>query len=66
MSVFHDGIIEEGTLTPECRKDNKCTNNYLGNTAKEIRDNKFKYCRTGDSYGGCFGHFLENGFKFDY
>ena len=68
MSVFYDGTIDEGTLTPECRKDsNKCSNGY-GNTPKEIRDYRFEMCRTDSngSYGGCFGHFMENGFKFDY
>ena len=69
MSVFYDGTIDEGGLTPECRKNNdKCgvSNDYYGNTPKEIRDNRFQYCRTWNDYGGCFGHFLENGFKFDY
>ena len=39
-------------------------------TPKETRDGRFNECRTPNSdagnYGGCFGHFLENGFKFDY
>ena len=66
MSVFYDGTIDEGGLTPECRKNNdKC----LGRTPKDIRDNRFLDCRSDywiGGYGGCFGHFLENGFKFDY
>lgn len=66
MSIFYDGTIDEGTLNPECRKDKEC----FGSTAKEIRDDKFTACKsTNDvvrNYGGCFGHFLENGFKFDY
>ena len=66
MSVFYDGTIDEGTLTPECRKNKEC----FGSTAKEIRDYKFTACksieRAVSHYGGCFGHFLENGFKFDY
>ena len=69
MSVFYDGIIDESELTPECRKNNNnCNgvNSNFGSTPKEIRDNRFQYCRTTETYGGCFGHFLENGFKFDY
>ena len=60
MSVFYDGIIDEGSLTPECRKNVE--------NAKVFRNERFEHCRTTSdgSYGGCFGHFLENGFKFDY
>ena len=71
MSVFYDGIIDEGELTPECRKNNNnCIGSY-GSTPREIRDNRFLDCngRGRDwsiQYGGCFGHFMENGFKFDY
>ena len=67
MSVYYDGTIDEGSLTPECRKNNICLYEYEKN-AKEIRDLRFELCRTTDvgAYGGCFGHFLENGFKFDY
>ena len=65
MSVFYDGVIDEGTLSPECRKNNDCK--YYEN-AKVARNERFESCRTGGNeyYGGCFGHFLENGFKFDY
>lgn len=74
MSIFYDGIIDESALTPECRKNNdKCFENTMWHTPKEIRDNKFILCKEGNDsdngtggYGGCFGHFLENGFKFDY
>ena len=66
MSIFYDGIIDESALTPECRKNNDKCFEYFGHTPKEIRDNRFQYCRTMETYGGCFGHFLENGFKFDY
>lgn len=62
MAVFYDGTIDEGVLNPECR------NGCYGLSAKELRDYRFERCRTDSdgSYGGCFGHFLENGFKFDY
>ena len=73
MTVFYDGTIDESGLTPECRKNNNNCNvpygNY-GSTPKEIRDNRFIRCKDENdylgAYGGCFGHFLENGFKFDY
>ena len=64
MSVFYDGVIDEGSLTPECRKNNKCV--YDVENANVFRNGRFEDCRTGSDYGGCFGHFLENGFKFDY
>lgn len=66
MAIFYDGIIDESELIPECRKNNECL--YGHENAKEIRDNRFEECRTQETgnYGGCFGHFLENGFKFDY
>ncbi len=65
MSIFYDGSIDEGELNPECKKDNKYCEGYYGHSPKEVRDNHFESCKNG-SYGGCFGHFLENGFKFDY
>ena len=68
MDIFYDGSIDESNLNPECKKDNKYCNDAYGNSPKEIRDNRFDMCKSQDSgaYGGCFGHFLENGFKFDY
>lgn len=67
MSVFYDGVIDESSLTPECRKNGDC---LYWDTPKDVRDGRFNDCRTPNSaagdYGGCFGHFLENGFKFDY
>ena len=62
MSVFYDGVIDEGALTPECRKKGDC----IWDTPKGARDRRFNDCKSGNDYGGCFGHFLENGFKFDY
>ena len=63
MSIFYDGSIDEGELTPECRKENKCDRT---NSSAEEREYRFENCKGDDAYGGCFGHFLENGFKFDY
>ena len=63
MSIFYDGSIDEGQLTPECRKENKCGRT---NSSAEEREYRFENCKGDGAYGGCFGHFLENGFKFDY
>ena len=64
MSIFYDGVIDEGTVTPECRKNGDCSG--WGHTPAEVRENQFENCKFSTIYGGCFGHFLENGFKFDY
>ena len=65
MDIFYDGVIDEGTVTPECRKEGDCIN--YGDTPSEIRETKYKqYCIGDSGYGACFGHFLDNGFKFDY
>ncbi len=64
MDIFYDGSIDEGSVTPECRKNIECNSGW-DNSASEVRENKFETC-LGGLYGGCFGHFLENGFKFDY
>ena len=62
MSVFYDGSIDEGGLTPECKRDNtEC----MLDTSSETREWRFEYCKEG-GYGGCFGHLLNNNFKFDY
>ena len=68
MSIFYDGSIDESEVTPERKKNEKvysaCCNE--DSTPSECRALRFeKSCQKG-SYGGCFGHFLENGFKFDY
>ena len=62
MDIFYDGSIDESGLTPECKKENKC---YNTNSPTEEREFRFDICKNWQ-YGGCFGHFLENGFKFDY
>ena len=71
MSIFYDGVIEESLVGPECRGriDSKYDGDYykcIEYTAHEKRETRFEdICQEG-SYGGCFGHFLENNFKFDY
>ena len=62
MSIFYDGSIDECELKPECKRDNECPYAY---SPSETRAWRFENCQNG-AYGGCFGHFLENGFKFDY
>ena len=62
MSIFYDGSIDEVMLTPECRKENEC----FGGSLTESRESRFENCKNYISYGGCFGHFLNNNFKFDY
>ncbi len=63
MSIFYDGVIDEGSVTPECRKEGDC---YWGDTPSYVREVKFDTCQDGGHYGGCFGHLLNNNFKFDY
>ena len=56
MSIFYDGTVDESGATPEARK---------AGTASEYREARFRdSCQ--NNYGGCFGHFLNNGYKFDY
>ena len=65
MSIFYDGVVDESGVTPECRKEGKnCSWRNL-NTPADARESRFEGCKAG-VYGGCFGHLLENGFKFDY
>ncbi len=65
LSIFHDGSIDEGGLTPECRNGKvRCV------SLSEIIEDRFSSCKNPNwtnPYGaGCFGHFKENNFKFDY
>ena len=61
MSIFYDGVIEESDVGPECR-GREHPEYCWGEDAK---NSHFEDCKTGE-YGGCFGHFLNNNFKFDY
>ena len=65
MDIFYDGSIDESNVKPECKKyggENYCDG---VNSPSEVREGRFEYCKN-STYGGCFGHFLENNFKFDY
>ena len=57
MSIFYDGSVDESGATPEARKEGKL---------QEKREGRFAACKAGWGYGGCFGHFLNNNYKFDY
>ena len=61
MDIFYDGVIEESNVDPECR--GREHPEYCG--GEETKNYNFEKCKRG-VYGGCFGHFLNNNFKFDY
>jgi hypothetical protein len=69
MDIFYDGSIDESNVDPECKKgipyQNAALCGFVGSNSKETRQKRYNYCQNG-TYGGCFGHFLENNFKFDY
>ena len=71
MNIYYDGVIEESNIGPQCRGriDSEYDDDFykcIIHTAHEKRETRFEnYCQEG-SYGGCFGHFLNNNFKFDY
>lgn len=68
MTIFYDGSIDESFVNPECKKygGEKCSYYAVSNSPSEVREDRFEYCKESSPYGGCFGHFLENNFKFDY
>lgn len=59
FSVFYNGSIDESKMTPENKAE------WTAEEQKEYVESRFKNCKT-TNYGGCFGHFMRNGFKFDY
>ena len=70
MDIFYDGVIDEGTVGPECRGSIDADYNDSAYkcdqiSAQERREGRFEHCKDG-TYGGCFGHLLNNNFKFDY
>lgn len=60
MSIFYDGTIDESSAGPEAKRGEDGWD-----TPHDARVQRFELCKN-DTYGGCFGHFLENNFKFDY
>ena len=67
MDIFYDGVIDESGVGPECRGRYEYGKWYgcEEQSAYEKREGHFEYCKEG-VYGGCFGHLLNNNFKFDY
>ena len=60
-TVFYDGSVDESEMTPEVKKEKSAEEQ------EKIIESKFEYCKDGtNQYGGCLGHFMRNGFKFDY
>lgn len=56
--VYDDGSID--VVTPQMRMNNP-------EDVKTTIAQSFESCKKGDTYdGGCFGHLLRNGFRFDY
>ena len=72
MSLFYDGVIDDRLVGPECRGRIDAKYNYdyrkcEQQSAQERREKSFEGCKDPwMGYGGCFGHFLNNNFKFDY
>ena len=65
MNIFYDGVIDETGAFPECREnpnDEWCKQR----SAYENREAQFEWRCKDSVYGGCFGHLLNNNFKFDY
>ena len=67
MDIFYDGVIDESAVAPECRGEDK---SFCSESPQETREWNFEKCKDPESYrgayGGCFGHLLNNNFKFDY
>ena len=56
--VFYDGSIDESGITPDVRTDSSNT--------ESIVSSQLATCLANSSGGGCFGHFIRSGFRFDY
>ena len=64
LDIFYNGSINDSNLTPECFSKNEC-GGYP--SKEEAIENRFEHCMEfGYDGSGCFGHFKENNFKFDY
>ena len=59
MNIYYDGTIDDSNLEPSFR------NNSDWSFSDIREDNYTGHCQ-GGYYGGCFGHFLNNNFTFDY
>ena len=71
MKIFYDGVIDDSGVGPECRgridaeysNDGYKCEQY---SAQEKREERFENSCKNSTYAGCFGHLLNNNFKFDY
>ena len=72
MDIYYDGTIDETNIGVyiDCVKydhlESWCGGEKPDITTTSIRNDRFVHCTEDLAYGGCFGHFLENNFKFDY
>ena len=72
MDIYYDGTIDETNIGVyiDCVKydhlESWCGGEKPDFTTTSIRNERFVHCTEDLAYGGCFGHFLENNFKFDY
>ena len=57
-SVYYDGSVDD--YTPETKES------LAPDVIKKTVEDRLEVCIKGENYGGCFGHFMRNGFKFDY
>ena len=57
-SVYYDGSVDD--YNPETKES------WTPDELKKTVEDRLKVCIKGENYGGCFGHFMRNGFKFDY
>jgi len=63
VKIFYDGSIDEGGAFPRLKKGSQTDLDEMKNSLNE----RYQNCLNGNNpYGGCFGHFMRNGFKFDY
>lgn len=59
FTVYHDGSIDEAGVSPELKMDDP-------DEVKNVVSTAFANCKAGASEGGCFGHLLRNGFRFNF
>ena len=63
VKAYYDGSIDEAFAFPEYKKGTQEQINSINSSIESSLQN----CLKDNNYGaGCFGHFMRNGFKFDY
>ena len=64
LDVYYDGTINDVNLTPECIQEEYCGG---PSSPEETINERFEHCKEFSYDGnGCFAHFKDNNFKFDY